>query len=596
MTLMTALTLNASGFNSGVDSAIKETKEFASVMGGASKETIKAFKDISEMGVGQMKKNLRELRNISFAGKSVEEIAAINKQIGLLTDEMGDLRSMQKGLGTEFGDLAAKGLRGLTGMAEAGLGVAMVFGMDQKEAAKYQATMVGVMGAVQGLGEFQAMLGDKVLQSLAIRIKETAATAAQTVATWAATAAQWAYNASLVVVIGTIAAAVVVVAAITAGIYLLVKGHNDAADAAEKQAFAEDNLKRGLTEMVHKNEQMLKLAKARGASEKELKQLEIGSTQQHLLGLKEILDAQLDVNGVVKEGVDSDARQKMKDEFIAASEAQEVMIAELTTLSKKTDTHTTAIKKQTDAVTEWTLAQNAAYKKAQELAEFNVPNQSAASRFSQFGGATLLKPQANTTMSPLGEDQSAARAAYAKQLKEAKDFVTTLNSTIETGMESVASSFAKGIADMLTGDAGFEGFFAGILGSVGSFLEQKGAAVVAYAITMEAFKMAFSNPFAAIAAGIALMIAGGVVKNLADNMNSEGFANGGIVGGNSYSGDNVSARVNSAEMILNQAQQGQLFAMANGAGGGGGEVRFEIEGTKLVGVLDRYSRKQNNTR
>lgn len=42
------------------------------------------------------------------------------------------------------------------------------------------------------------------------------------------------------------------------------------------------------------------------------------------------------------------------------------------------------------------------------------------------------------------------------------------------------------------------------------------------------------------------------------------FATGGIVGGNSKSGDRVLVRVNSGEMILNAAQQAQLFAIANG--------------------------------
>jgi tape measure domain-containing protein len=52
----------------------------------------------------------------------------------------------------------------------------------------------------------------------------------------------------------------------------------------------------------------------------------------------------------------------------------------------------------------------------------------------------------------------------------------------------------------------------------------------------------------------------------------QGFQDGGIVGGSSFSGDNVPARVNSGEMILNREQQANLFAIANNGGGSGGQV------------------------
>ena len=50
----------------------------------------------------------------------------------------------------------------------------------------------------------------------------------------------------------------------------------------------------------------------------------------------------------------------------------------------------------------------------------------------------------------------------------------------------------------------------------------------------------------------------------------EAFEHGGVVGGSSYSGDRVPARVNSGEMILNKGQQNHLWKAANGIGGGGG--------------------------
>ncbi len=72
------------------------------------------------------------------------------------------------------------------------------------------------------------------------------------------------------------------------------------------------------------------------------------------------------------------------------------------------------------------------------------------------------------------------------------------------------------------------------------------------------------------------------------------FANGGIVGGSKYVGDQNIARVNSGEMILNGTQQKNLWNAISGNKLGGsdiGNVEFKIKGTELVGVLNNYSKK-----
>ncbi|OAV76245.1 hypothetical protein Barb7_00100 [Bacteroidales bacterium Barb7] len=73
------------------------------------------------------------------------------------------------------------------------------------------------------------------------------------------------------------------------------------------------------------------------------------------------------------------------------------------------------------------------------------------------------------------------------------------------------------------------------------------------------------------------------------------FADGGMVGGSSFSGDKLLARVNSGEVILNKEQQDNIYrSMTSGHdSSGGGDVRFEIAGTKLVGVLSNINRQQN---
>jgi hypothetical protein len=71
------------------------------------------------------------------------------------------------------------------------------------------------------------------------------------------------------------------------------------------------------------------------------------------------------------------------------------------------------------------------------------------------------------------------------------------------------------------------------------------------------------------------------------------FEDGGIVPGYSYTGDNVPARVNSGEMILNSAQQANLFNMANGKGGGGVNIHFNLPpDTRIDDIAaDRLAKK-----
>lgn len=70
------------------------------------------------------------------------------------------------------------------------------------------------------------------------------------------------------------------------------------------------------------------------------------------------------------------------------------------------------------------------------------------------------------------------------------------------------------------------------------------------------------------------------------------FAEGGIVGGNSFVGDKNIVRVNSGEMILNGKQQRNLFNLLDegGAVGGGSmqTVSFKLRGADIYGSLKNY--------
>ena len=95
----------------------------------------------------------------------------------------------------------------------------------------------------------------------------------------------------------------------------------------------------------------------------------------------------------------------------------------------------------------------------------------------------------------------------------------------------------------------------------------------------------------AIAAVASLGAVVATAISAASKPNFKRFADGGIVGGSSFTGDRVPAMVNSGEMILNKTQQARLFKIANGGAPGDNAVTFHISGTDLVGVLNNNSRK-----
>lgn len=91
----------------------------------------------------------------------------------------------------------------------------------------------------------------------------------------------------------------------------------------------------------------------------------------------------------------------------------------------------------------------------------------------------------------------------------------------------------------------------------------------------------------------------GELASIISSVKSMGqYANGGVVGGSSYSGDRLYARVNSGEMILNSQQQSHLFNMINNGGTNAvnGNVKFVIKGTDLQGVLNNYNHKMGKVR
>jgi hypothetical protein len=93
---------------------------------------------------------------------------------------------------------------------------------------------------------------------------------------------------------------------------------------------------------------------------------------------------------------------------------------------------------------------------------------------------------------------------------------------------------------------------------------------------------------AAATAGVATMTA---TIALIKSATKGGFAQGGIVPGNNFTGDNLRTSdygINSGELVLTRAQTGNLAQQLQGDGEGVGVVDLEVRGESLYVVLGNY--------
>lgn len=182
----------------------------------------------------------------------------------------------------------------------------------------------------------------------------------------------------------------------------------------------------------------------------------------------------------------------------------------------------------------------------------------------------------------LMQENEAIESIWLKMWQEKIDEVNTYASAL-----NYAGSAFSNLAEIVGDDSPFKKFatmLSSIASNISSLISTYSSlvAVKSVATSIEAGEgIPFPYNLVAIAA-TASAIAGIIAS--AKSTFAGSYADGGIVGGNSYSGDKLFARVNSGEMILNRQQQTALF------GGQGGNVHFVIEGSQLKGVLDNYNK------
>lgn len=165
------------------------------------------------------------------------------------------------------------------------------------------------------------------------------------------------------------------------------------------------------------------------------------------------------------------------------------------------------------------------------------------------------------------------------QIKKAEEYTKTIQG-IGYAMEGV-NSIAQASGNQTVG------FITETFSSIAQMIISLNSLAVANGVANAA-----ALPFPANLAAIATVVStiAGIFSSLPK------FADGGIIGGSSFFGDKMIARVNSGEMILNQSQQGRLFQMIN-SGNSGGNVKVDgeikVRGKAMYIAIRNYMKSEN---
>lgn len=183
-----------------------------------------------------------------------------------------------------------------------------------------------------------------------------------------------------------------------------------------------------------------------------------------------------------------------------------------------------------------------------------------------------------------------------KKIKKASEGTTETFQAMGSMFQSVGKMTDDETAAILNGLGSIAGSIAEAVPAIMSLVGAKSAEAIATG-TAEATKIGFPQNIPAIATTVAAIMS--VIGTIASVAGS--FAEGGIISGGSQIGDQMVAKVNSGEMIINGKQQQNLWkAISTGNLGGNTENQISVSNVRVKGsdlylALKNYSKVKSKS-
>lgn len=560
----------------------------------------------SNTSIGQTRKMLKELKRMNIEAFDDAQLQKYDSLMAQLTDSAGDYDAKIKSLSLDPFQKYAEGMSSAVTMGTGLANVITLIGGNDEKMQKVMQQTIALQAVANGLQEASIFFKERAM-GITIKQKavEFAAWVSTTTITNAATIAVKNFNNALKSnIIGLIAAAL---AALVYVIYDLIKAMNDNSKWIETLTDKYDKLDQKVKELNLTFSHRARMAKLDGKSQQEVNKIAIDGINEQEKALKRMIMADAEkldyLEGSEKESLikrikDNEfALQQMKNEReyltkeIDILNKKDIENYKTTTKELKQIAHSKRVDDVKAAVTHADILFEVNRNLQQRLNENidNATEERLAKAKQEAERLTILKndiygkiiAKYDVEVIIETEEESEAVRWAQKEKQRIEDQLYEMNGMLESGVEDMISTFAEGLGQLASGEIGFEEFGNMILGQVGSFAKMFGQALIGYGVAMEAFKKTFSNPFAAIATGAALVALGAVLGGLAKQAPSpKGGGGGGASSGGSQNmnmgWDKIRATTNQEAIHVNV----------------GGE--FRVQGASLVATVKNEDNRVNN--
>ena len=588
-------------------------------------ELEQATKSVSEFGdnVGVLRQRYRQLSQMSLVGKSAEEIRQVESELASLRDAMEDYDARIRSLAKDPFQKAAEGVQAFSSVMAGAAGVVSLMGGNEEKLNKIMqqtVALIAIANAAQTAADFTKQnaigiwLKDKT-KDIALRIKEaltiqtvTAATAQETAAKSGLSsvqkvliALQNAWNKAIAS--NPIMLMVTAIAALTAAAIALGRSLSKTTEESNVLNTSIDGTRHATVEAVNAhNEHVWALQRL----EDEYKLLR-GELSQYDADLREINRQRQ------KELIEAEQqmRQNAESEITLWTKIKAAVATQFGGMAGAAKVYTNAmqgtiedgaqrikeINERYDAIErnrkekENQDAKKREEEKQRQLAEAVKKGEEEIARYMEQETKAYFREQSKITIGldfelpPFDEVFGEIEELVIEPLKEkGVEIGEILSQAVESGIENLISATAEAIGAFAAGEASFGDVFRVIGEQVANFADSLGKALIAAGVASESFKKLIHNPFAAIAAGAALVATAAIVRAKL----KAGVSGSASTGGGGYTMPTTGGRASAAGeggWTTRNVSLNQPAVVVSGT--------LKASGTELIAVINSENKRKN---